>query len=244
MAFKKYVKKQVKRAGNFAKKRYVKKGMPNVANIYKDVKMLKSLINIEKKRYDVPLAVPGIVGQYNTLLLSGQYVADISPRPAQGVTLNTRVGNSFKIVSAMISIQFAQQVTAVNDVKLKWFIVCLKDNSDVPTIANSITRFFEPNPFSNVNDYYSNRDPEFFTNFRVIKTGVANLRQDSVTGGTSYVQVKCPLKLNIHQKYNTDVSVTTTKNQLLLMVVASSGDVATNTAATLQYNCRYYYTDD
>jgi len=246
MAFKKYAKKQVKRAVKFAKKRYVKKGMPRMANIYRDVKMLKSLINIEKKRFDVTQAVPGILGQYNTQtgLNSGQFFTDITPRPPQGVGQGARIGNSLKVVSAMVDMQFAQQATAINDNKIKWFMVMVKDNSDLPTIGDSITRFFEKNPFSSVNDYYSSRDPEYFTNYRVIKTGIVNLRQDNISGGVSYVQQKCPLKLNFHLKFNTDASVTTTKNQILLFAVASSGDVFLQTAATIQYNVRWFYTDD
>jgi len=97
---------------------------------------------------------------------------------------------------------------------------------------------------SGVNDYYSARDPEYFTAFRVIKCGVVSLHQDQITSGSATVQKKIPLKFNHHLKYNTDGSTTTTKNQMYLFVTCSGGDLGTATGATIQYNMRWYYTDN
>jgi len=248
MAFKKYAKRVVRRVARkvygAAKKRYVKKGMPNVKNIYKDVAMLKHLVNVEKKRFDVTLSNTVGVAQVAGAGVSGAYATIITPFPLEGVTQSTRIGNSLKITSACIDLQFTQQASTVNRLKCRWYIVCRPDNGFNYTASTSLTQFLEVNPFSTVNDYFSSRDPEYFTAMKVIKQGQVTLHTDSVTSSRSNMQVKIPLKLNHHLKFNTDATNITTKNQFYLFVTASDGDVLTNTGAALLYNCRWYFTDN
>jgi len=248
MAYGKTFKKVARRVGKkiykAAKKRYVKKGMPNVKNIYKDVQMLKHLVNIEKKRSDITVSTPTAVAQTFGVGVSGAYAAVIAPTILEGVAQGQRIGLSIKCVSACLDIQFVQQSATLNNLKLKWWIVTRPDNSSGFSAPTSIAQFFEVNPFSGVNDYYSARDPEYFTAFRVIKCGVVSLHQDQVTSGSAIVQKKVPLKFNHHLKYNTDGSTTTTKNQMYLFVTCSGGDLGTATGATIQYNMRWYYTDN
>lgn len=241
--FKKYAKKQGKRAYKYAKKRYVKNGGPNVTNIYKDVQMLKHLVNVEKKRFDVTLTNTAAVS-LSFSGASGTYSAIVSPAPPEGVGNNERVGNSLKLVSAMINLRFSQQVSAINPIDVKWFLVCRPDNASGYSATSSLSHFLEVNPFTNQRDYHSNRDPEYFSTMRVVASGTAHLKQDQITGGTGIVQRKVPLKLNYHLKYNTDASVITTKNQMYLFAVASEGDQALSTGALIQYNIRWYYTDN
>lgn len=228
-----------------AKKRYTtKRGGPNVKNIYNDVMMLKHLVNVEKKRFDVTLNTSTPVAQVSTAGVSGQYSAIITPYPLEGVTGSTRIGNSFKIVSACVDIQFAQQSACINKMRLRWYIVCRPDNGTNYTASTSIAQFFEPNPFSGVNDYFSSRDPEHFTSMQVIKQGMVTIQPDTVTNARSNHQVKIPLKLNHHVKFNTDTSNVTTKNQFYLFITASDGDTALNSGVAILYNVRWYYTDN
>jgi len=240
--FKKYAKGVAKRGIALAKKRYVKKGKPNIKNIYNDVMMLKHLVNVEKKRYDVTFTTQTVA--QNAGAISGAYMLNITPSPNEGVTGGTRIGLSIKLVSCCIDLKFAQQANAVNDIKLRYFLICRPDSSVTYSGTQTRDQFLEPNPFSAVVDYWSNRDPEYFTNFRVIKTGVINLKQDQVTGGQSIVQKKIPLKLNHHLKFPNDNSSVSTKNNFWLIVTASAGDTGTTSGATMDYNARWYYTDN
>jgi len=236
------LKKTYRKVRTMAKKRYG--GSGGRSKLFKDVAMLKHLVNTEKKRFDVTLSNTVGVAQLSTAGVSGQYAAIITPFPLEGVTQGARIGNSLKIVSACIDLQFTQQASTVNRLRARWYIVCRPDNGTNYTAATSIAQFLEPNPFSTVNDYYSSRDPEYFTSMKVIKQGVVTLTSDSVTGARSNHQVKIPLKLNHHLKFNTDATNITTKNQFYLFVTASDGDVATNTGTALLYNCRWYFTDN
>lgn len=245
--------KRAKRVGKFVgrgavmvakavRKRYVKKRQPRMVNIIKDLAMLKHLVNVEKKRFDFTLTTQN-VAQFNSAA-TGAYCVQITPTPAEGITGSTRIGLSVKLVSACIDIKFSQQASALNDIKYRWFILCRKDSSVAITTTAFRDNFLEVNPFTGVIDYWSNRDPEYFGQVQVIKTGVVNLKQDGITGGNSIQQIKCPLKLNHHLKYNTDLSTTTTKNAFYLLVVASGGDSAASTGGILDYNARWYYTDN
>lgn len=245
MAFKKYAKKQVKRAGKFLKKRYVKKGMPSIKNIVKDVAMLKHLVNIEKKRSDITVQIYQPFGRANAGADGGYHVI-ISPTIPQGIGQGERTGNSVKLVSGCFDVSIEQQVNALNTNKLKLWIICRPENVSGYSAANTYQQLLEMNPFTQRRDFYSNRDPEFFSEFRVIKCLNLTLAQDSVSTGQTRIQKKIPLKLNHHLKYNTDGSTVPTKNQFYLIVTASDGEMASPslTGAQIAYNMRWYYTDN
>jgi len=227
------------------KKRYVKKGALRMSKIVKDIKMLKHLVNVEKKRFDVTVTSPLNVGQYNGAL-TGAHSSIITPYPIEGIAQGQRIGLSLKIVSMVMALQIYQQANAVNNLKVRWAIVCRPTNDTNPNASGNLASFYEVNPFSGVIDYFSNRDPEYFSQFQLIKTGVVVLKQDQVTNGQSIVQIKVPLKLNHHLKFNQDSSTITTKNQFLLFMTASNGDTQASSlsGAFFQYNIRWYYTDD
>jgi len=240
-----YAKKQGGRALRAAKKRYVTKGKgPNVKNIYKDVMMLKSLVNVEKKRIDFSPALPVSLGATAGAGVTGAYASLISPTIPQGLTGSTRTGNSLKLVSGCLDIQFAQSVNTVNAIKIKYFIVCKPDSGVFLAAANVRSELWEPNVFSGVIDYHSNRDPEFFTSYRIIKQGSCTIPQDQIAAGIGYKQIKIPLKFNHHMKYNTDASTVSTKNNFYLFALADVGDVVALTGANIAYNMRWYYTDN
>lgn len=244
-----YAKKAIRGGKNFARKvgKNIRKrysGKSAIPNLLKDVTMLKHLVNIEKKRSDITLSTATAFAQTFGASTSGAYAAIISPTILEGVTQGQRIGLSVKCVSACLDIQFVQQSSTVNNLKCKWWIVCKPDNGPSTAASTAIANFFEPNPISGVVDFYSSRDPEYFTSFKVIRSGVVTLSSDSITGASAVIQKKFPLKLNHHLKYNTDASTTTTKNQFYLFVTCSGGDLSAATGGTIQYNMRWYYTDN
>ena len=250
MAYRKFVRKvrkgarKVHRGIKKVQRNPVVKTLARGYQLYQDVQMLKHLVNVEKKRSDITVTTPTAVAQTYGAGVSGAYAAVIAPTLLEGVAQGQRIGLSIKCVSACLDIQFVQQSSTLNNLKLKWWIVTRPDNSSGFSASTSIAQFFEANPFSGVNDYYSSRDPEYFTAFKVIKAGVVNLHQDQITSGAAAVQKKIPLKFNHHLKYNTDAATTTTKNQMYLFVTCSGGDLGLATGATIQYNMRWYYTDN
>lgn len=240
--FHKRVSRQIRRG---IKSRYGTWAKPKAGGIFKDVAMLKSLINTEKKRTDVTLSTPAKIGQYADLsaATTGVYVVRLTPTIAQGVQNNQRSGNSLKIVSAMINMHFTQQTLTTESIRLRWYILNIPEE-DMP-LGSVETKFLEENPFSGVIDYNSSRDPEYFTQFKIVRSGNVFLKADAThIARTSSANIKCPLKLNHHLKYNSNSTSDSTKNQFYLYVVADSGDNSLNTGAQVQFNTRWYYTDN
>lgn len=244
MRIKRYAKKQLKRGIRFAKKRYIKKGGPNVKNIYKDVMMLKSLVNVEKKRFDVTSAGALTFGQTAGAGVAGYLAVAVTPTPGQGNQLSARNGNSIKLVSCCIDLYFNQSANAVNGSKIKWYLFLRKDNGVDTTPTVAATQLMEINPFSAVIDYHSSRDAEYFTAYSVVKSGIVSLTPDSLTGQIAFAQRKVPLKLNHHLKFNTDATTITTKNKFFMLFTMDTGDNVALTGGQVQYNIRWYYTDN
>lgn len=234
--------KTYKKVRTMAKNRYGRQG--GRANLAADVAMLKNLVNVEKKRVDLFTGTALAVGQLAGAGVTGANCTQITPVIAQGITGSTRNGNSVKLNSLYLSMQIAQQANTVNDLKLRYYVICRTDNAALYAPAAIIQQFLETNPFSTVQDYYSSRDPEYFNAFRVIKSGTINLKQDQITGGQSIIQKNIPLKLNHHLKYNSNASTDTVKNALFLLVTCSGGDTAALTGASMAYNARFYFTDN
>lgn len=201
------------------------------------------LMNIEKKRVDVADGVGVPLGLQATAA-DGAFKVDLSPAIPQGVTGNTRNGNSIKFVSACLDFQVSQQVNAINQFRYKWYLVNRPDASIAQSATDCHLKMFEPNLFTGFRDYHANRDPEFFHQVRIIKSGRGYLSQDSLTAGVGINQHKVPLKLSLHQKYATDAALSTTKNQIYLIIVADSGDTNASTGCVVKYNMRFYYVDN
>lgn len=249
MAFFKKVGKFIQKSGikktyanvrKAAKKRYSKR-----SNIAKDVAMLKHLVNVEKKRQDSTVTIPQPFARANAGS-DGAYHQIISPVILQGIAQGERTGNSVKLVSGCLDVSIDQQANALNANKIKLMIVCRPENAGGYSSTTTLNQLLEVNPFTLRRDFYSNRDPEYFSEFKIIKTVTMSLNQDQITSGTARIQKKIPLRFNHHLKFNTDGSTTTTKNQFYLIVTASDGEMAspTLTGAQIAYNMRWYYTDN
>jgi len=234
------LKKTYRKVRNMAKKRY-----SNRSNIAKDVAMLKHLVNVEKKRVEKTVTIAQPFARSNASA-DGAYHEILTPTINQGIAFNERVGNSVKLVSGCLDVSIEQQINALNSNKLKLWIICRPENAGGYSSLATLNQLLEVNPFTNRRDFYSNRDPEYFSEFRIIKTLTMTLQQDAISTGTSRLQKKIPLKFNHHLKYNTDGSTISTKNQFYIIVTASDGEMAspTLTGAQIQYNMRWYFTDN
>ena len=246
-------KKPYKKYNRFAKKVYKKvihpyvnkkKGYKNRMKLYNEVRQIKRLVNPEKFRFDVTSSTDLQFAQFTTGGAAGYYATNITPNPTQGDTGNSRQGNSIKLVSAAIDVQIKQDSSTNNDLRFKWMIVCKPDNGSDTNASTMMTQLLEPNLFSSVIDYHSNRDPEFFQAYRIIRSGYGILHCDAITGQTSYFQRKILLRLNHHLKFNSDASAVTTKNKFWLVVLADTGNTTLNTGGLITWNARWFYVDN
>lgn len=280
MPFKQYVNRQRRRFGKFTKQRYGTWKNPKLMNVVKDIKMLKDVINAEKKRLTItppsPVEgqtfVPQRVAQVD-YLLSGHYFYDLTPKPEQGITYDTRNGSSIKLHSSYIKIQFSQMVLGGFQcpMKLKVFLIQVLGTPQDDLVAFT-RKILQPNPFvrdaggstTDVRDYQSSWNPDTFGLFKVLSSRTCWIPPD--IGATSQNNIRnCELKMKYnkgkghHVRFDKNTQEIT-HGQLFLLIVADSGNLNTsgtpcpypsgvpepnsNTGANLDFVVQHYYYDN
>lgn len=236
--------KAVKKSGTkkYARKVYratglvnpVKQGRVSTTRLFKDVAMLKGIINSEKFR--VESQASGIpVGQVNANI-SGHYLADFTPVPAQGDGYNNRQGQSIRWKSSHYSMFITRQGSNQSACKMK--IQIIKVIGEPYTSPSSILgRFIEPNRWvtgATVYDTASDRKPEYFKQYRVLRTIDVNFPAPQYAASVSNQQkiINFGLKLpNHHVKWNNN-SNTLADGQVMCLITMDTGNCSTTTAST------------
>lgn len=266
MAFKKYLKRQAKRAGRALKRRYFKGkgyGNPKIGQMVKDVAVLKRMVNAEKKRFQIT-ALSQPMGQVFGAVGQGMYIQDVTPIPAQGTTSITRTGNSIKLHSTFYKLQFFQMGSAVSPMKgeVLWIKVT---GAYTSTPATFVSNMFQLNPFvlnagsPVIIDYNSDYNPDYFRTFKVIRRKPLYFPADpySTNQQIKTINVGCKYK-NHHVRYTADGSTTPSAGQILMIIRFDNGNMSTTTASTLtnvvqtaantgvymNMNCYHYYYDN
>lgn len=255
----KYAKK-ISRVRKVVKKRYFKgKGLfnPKLNTMARDIARLKSLVNVEKKSLEsnvIPYATSPI-GQVN-LTQAGLFIDDITPLPIQGIGHSQRNGNEIKLVSMCIKGQIRQQVNCTHNGKIKIYII-LPQGPQIAMTAITNGQFLETNPLSNVIDYNSSRNVDYFKNYRVLKTLTITMPSDGSSAPTLIKDFSIIMKLSHHIKWADDSNTNFTNGQMILLAVADSGNTGatavTNTTISqvgaltgyeMQFYTKFYYVDN
>jgi len=231
---KRYVRKQGKRAVNFAKKRYWPKG-PNVANILKDVAFLKSVINAEKKKRQ-HLAI-GNIGQLYGSTGSGHYITQLIPAMTQGTSGDEFTGDSLKLHSLHMSMQFLQMPALANKMRINWAIVQVK-GEPYTTIGDAIGDYLDPSLFisgGSIYDNFSQRNQNKYSWFKVHRRGTINLARDPISSMQTQTTVNINHKWHNgkghHLRFN-PVDQALESGQLFIVFTANCGNVDPSNAST------------
>lgn len=202
--------------------------------LMKDINMLKGIINSEKFRIESQAS--GVqVGQVNGNT-SGHYLVDFTPLPSQGDGFNNRQGQSIRWKTSHFSMFFTRQGS--NQAAMNVKIQLIKVIGEPYTSASSILgRFIEPNRWvtgATVYDTASDRKPEYFKQYRVLRTVKVHLPAPQYSGAVASQQklVNFGLKLpNHHVKWNNN-SNTLADGQVLCLITVDTGNCSTTTAST------------
>lgn len=226
-----YIQRAGKVVGKAMRMRYGTWKKPKISNIVKDVSFLKSVINVEKKRVDTLPISDQTVGQVNGNS-GGSLCIDLTPTISQGQTSSTRNGDSIKITGILLQGQFYGMGSHTSKTKLIMEIwMC--PNRPAETINSvTLTNLFNTNPISQVIDYNSLRNPDYFANYKriaVIRTTVA---YDNFSGQIGVATFKKFIKLDHHLRYFKD-GAAITDGQWFCTVRADNGNNSASTASTL-----------
>lgn len=236
MAIKKVFRKNAKKAYSKIKtltgNRYgrgfseiVSKGVPQMA---KDIVMLKNMLNVEKKQKENQYSVT--VGQVD-INSTGASIIDITPAFTEGVGFQNRTGRSLKLTGATLHWQWQEQNLQLVRLKLKIYIVRVIGNP-FSSGNTMLTEFLDPNPLSTVVDYYSDRNPQNFKQFKILSSKTVTMYPDQMTTTGRCISLKQHLKLSHHIKYNNDADAIV-DGQIFAIVVAENGNRNILTASTL-----------
>lgn len=211
----------------------IKKGKLSLSRVIKDVSIIKKALNTEKKTYDQPIEDTSFsVGQITSLtattFTSGHYIRDITPIPAQGITAETRNGDSIKLVSMFIKMQFYQMTGSIS--KIQGYVEIIQVvGLPINNMATALANYLQPNDFikaqtgTDVYDINAARDIDAFKCFRTLRKVPFSLKADSTTSDNVIRNLTLGLKLNHHVKF--DKNTTTVSNgQLIMLVRLDSGN--------------------
>lgn len=202
----------------------ISKGVPQMA---KDIVMLKNMLNVEKKQKENTYSAT--VGQVD-INNSGAYTVDITPIFSQGITYTTRNGRSIKLTGATLHWQFQEQTAQLVRMKIRIQIVRVIGNPFSGT--SPLTEFYDLNPLSTVVDYYSDRNPQNFKQFKVLSTKNITMYPDQMTTTGRCISLKQHLKLSHHIKYGNDGDGLV-DGQIYAIVTCENGNRNFATASTL-----------
>lgn len=236
----KNAKKQLKQVGRNVYKATglvnpIKKGKVSTSRLIKDVAMLKSIINSEKFRLETQQTAVN-VGQVNGNS-SGHFISDFTPIPAQGDGYNNRQGNSMKWCSSHYSFLFQRQPNSVGTMTIKIQLIKIVGEA-YSTPSNILGKFIEPDRWitnGTVYDIASDRKPEYFKQYRVLRTKTVkfNATQYSAQATVEQKIVNFGLKLkNHHVKFNNN-SNTIADGQVICLITCDTGNTSGTTASTL-----------
>lgn len=244
--FKRYVKRQSRRAWKAIKKftgdRYgrganqiIRKGIPQMV---KDINMLKSVINSEKLRINLSSSAtsPSSIGQINGNA-PGYQVLDITPNPTQGDGYNNRTGSSIRLHSSNIKFMFHQQASTMSPLRFRIELYEVVGNTN--TTLGAVSEIYSANPFTGMIDYNSSRNPDYFKDYKLLRTRRFTMPLDpaSVSAQTMVKDVRIGMKYRSrHVRWDKNTSVVTS-GQLIMVILCDTGNASNGTAPTISpYN--------
>lgn len=216
-----------------------KKGYSNRMKLYKEVNQIKKMMNAEKKVKENSLFGQG-VGQSNGIL-DGAYCSSIMPTISQGNGYDARNGRSIKLSGAYIRGKFQAQSSTIN--KIKFNVTIVKSIGIPQTTTQVLNGLYNVDSISGLRDYFAPRNPDSFTDYRIICSRNYLLYPDSISGQTGIIDYMMPLKLNHHVRYSLNTT-TIEEGELFVIVRADSGDQATSTGAFFSMAIRFTYYDN
>lgn len=201
-----------------------------VARLARNVQFLSSIVNAEKKTHSGSM-------NFTTGQVNGNdpvpRIFDITPTMGQGTTGQTRIGNSYKLHTMCLKGQVFQQQNNHHQGKVK-FIIFQNMGTPIPTASLNVADLFDLNPINGIYDINSSRAEDTFRNFRIVKTHFSKIMQDNYSGVQAWRDFVIPIRFKSHHvKFNDSNSNVVTSGQLILVVLADSGNVSSSTTSTV-----------
>lgn len=240
MPYKKTLKRFARKTYRKVIKPYVnkKKGRTNRMKLYNEVRAIKKMMNAEKKQAELTINGQGVGQLLNAS--DGIYCNTLTPTIGQGTTFTTRNGRSIKLNGAYIRGKFVAQSNAINKIKFNMTIVRYVGKTQ--TTTDIIGGMYNVDSLTGLRDYFAPRNPDTYTDYRLITSRNYVMYPDSISGQTGIIDFIMPLKLNHHIRYNGNTN-TIEEGEMFIIIRADSGDggsPATGAFFSLSIRLTYY----
>lgn len=196
-----------------------KKGYKNRLKLYKEIGAIKRMMNAEKKQKSVFINGAGVAQLANGA--DGIYCNSITPTITQGSGYDNRNGRSIKLSGAYLRGKFTSQSNTIN--KIKYNVMIVRVVGAPQSTANIVAGMFNVDPLAGIRNIFAGRNPDRFTDYRIITSRNFVLYPDSISGQTGIINYQMPLKLNHHIRYNLNTN-TIEEGELFVIIRADSGD--------------------
>lgn len=218
---------------------------------------------VEKKRINTVYSIVDYpMGQVNGNN-NGYYSDDITPQMIPGTAVNQRIGNEIKITSLHMQLQLRQMSAATSPVKMVFYMIQSK-GFYTGLSSQIVSQLFNTNNYigagTTIYDSGSDMNVDQFANFRVVKKFTVYMKPDGFSGQQMPMlrhvglKFKTPLLVRWYSANQADFS----QGRLFLIGFSSNGNASTATASTtsnvpvtaintgqlINYNIKWYYTDD
>ena len=247
--FVKYASKVIRNTGkalySAGKKRYTTKGKANIGQIVKDVSFLKSVLNPEKKRFEIGNNTAQFGQILNAPLVTGALLTQFAfgTGIVQGTNSSTRNGNSIKLNSIIFKARFQQQGNVLNPIRFRVVIFTCKGMPQTTAQINSSNAFWDNNIFSGVIDYNSDRNPDQFSDFQILGQRTGRLMGDTLANQSQFADMTIPIKTNKHMRW--DNAGNLQEFPVYMYCTADTGDAGLALSGiSMQYSARTYFYDN
>ena len=208
----------------------------NTGAIARDVAKLAMMINAEKKFFQYPtnnFQLGQVEGNG-----TGSEILDMTPYITQGVTANTRNGNSIKLHTSVFQFQFGQQTATASPMNIVIDMFHVKGMPET-SLATTMANIYDVGVFSGIIDYFSNRNQNHYADYTLIRSKKVHIPLDSITGQLVTKSLTMPHKWNRgkghHIRYQSNsASINDIANgQIIVTFRSDVGNSSATTPSTL-----------
>lgn len=207
--YKKFVRPYVKRKG----------GYNNRMKLYKEISAIKKMVNAEKKMKEFALGGQA-VGQLSNAS-DGALCFSITPLITQGTGYDNRTGRSIKCSGLYLRGLVQQQANTTNRMNFNVTIVTVQGQPQ--STAQILSGMFNTDPITGVRQYNCPRNPDNYTDYRILSSRNYFLEADYLGTQLSQTNVYMPLKLSHHIRYANN-SNTIEEGEIFIIIRCDRGD--------------------
>lgn len=220
------------------------RGYKNRMRLYSEVAALKKMVNAEKKNSETAVTTTYKMAQ-NFGAASGARILSVMPTISQGSSEDQRNGDSLKVCSLCMQFEVrSNSFNTLQSTRYKFYLVRQPINPTA-TDATALAEFLEPNTFSGVIDYNSNRNYQHMRDWVVVGTASGIIKQNTndSLNQIQQQQKKIARKTEFHVRFDKGTN-SILQNNLRLIAVADAGDWNGTNYIEFQYSCKVYYYDN